>query len=91
MNKVQTIIGQTTSMEEAVVPFVDCREPAEPIREVVDSPHQALGIHNTKEYRNIDIYVVFVIAEGIMTISVSHPSTFVSCYATTKWSTHATT
>ena len=70
MNKVKTIIGLTTSMEEAVVPFVDCGEPVEPIREVVDSLRQVLGIHNSKEYRNIDIYVVFVIAEGIMIISV---------------------
>ena len=66
MNKVKTIIDQITSVEEAVVPFIDCGEPVEPIKEVVDLPHQALGIHNTKEYCNIDIYVVFVIAEGII-------------------------
>ena len=70
MNKVKTIIGQTTSMEEAVVPFVDRGEPMELIREVMDSPHQVLGIHNTKGYRNINMYVVSVIAEGIMIISV---------------------
>ena len=57
-------------MEEAVVPFVDCGEPIEPISEVVDLPHQVRGIHNTKLYRNIDIFVVFVTVEGIMTISV---------------------
>ena len=71
MNKVKTIIGQNTSVEEAMAPFVDHGEPAEPIRGVMDLPCQVLGIHNTKEYHNIDIYVVFVIAEGIMTISVT--------------------
>ena len=70
MNKVRTIIGQTTSMEEAVVTFVDHGEPAEPIREVMVSSCQVLGIHSTKEYHNINIYVVSVIAEGIMIISV---------------------
>ena len=70
MNKAKTIISQNTSMEEAVAPFVDHGEPVEPTREVMDLPRQVLGIHNTKEYCNIDIYVVFVIAEGIMTISV---------------------
>ena len=70
MNKVKTIIGQTTSMEEAMAPFVDHGEPMEHIREVMDSPRQVLGIHSTKEYHNINIYVVSVIAEGIMTISV---------------------
>ena len=70
MNKVKTIIGQTTNVEEAMVPFVDHGEPKGPIREAMDSPRQVLGIHNIMEYHNIDIYVVFVIAEGIMIISV---------------------
>ena len=70
MNKVKTIIGQTTSVEGVMVPFVDHGEPTEPNREVMHSPCQVLGIHYTKEYCSIDIYVVFVIAEGIMTISV---------------------
>ena len=70
MNKVKTIIDWTTNVVEAVVPFVDHREPMEITQGDVDLPHQVLGIHNTKEYHNIDTYVVFVIAEDIMTISV---------------------
>ena len=70
MNKVKTIIGQTTSVEEAVVPFIDHGEPVEILREDVDLPRQVLGIHNTKEYHSTDTYVVFVIAEGIMITSV---------------------
>ena len=70
MNKVKTIIGQNTRGDEAVAPFVDHGEPEEPIREVMDLPRQVQGIHNIKEYHDIDIYVVFVIAEGITTISV---------------------
>ena len=39
MNKVKTIIGQNTRGDEAVAPFIDCEEPKEPIREVMDLPH----------------------------------------------------
>ena len=53
MNKVRTIIGQTTSMEEAVVTFVDHGEPAEPIREVMVSPCQVLG---DPQYKGIPQY-----------------------------------
>ena len=70
MSKVKITIGQNIKGDEAVAPIVDCGEPKKPIREAMDLPRQVQGIHNIKEYHNIDTYVVFVIAEGIMTISV---------------------
>ena len=72
MIKTTKTIGRTTKEVEAEVLSVDCGEPMEittPEDEV--SPRQALEIHNTREYHNIDTFVVFVITEGIMTISVT--------------------
>ena len=70
MNKVKTIIGQTISVEEGRGSF---RRPWRAHRTYQRGRGFTLsgtGDHNTKGSCNINIYVVSVMAEGIMIISV---------------------